>query len=350
MFKKISKIILIIFLCMAQPACDGNSSAPFNNSALNNNTKYLYVSSGSCYGGGVATSAGPTNSIARYSLDTGALINVVVDYNKLFPGDSPVSITEYDADNFLVLVENTAGRRVDLVNKTTGSVSSYIINGTALSAVLRSLVLLSDFSLLVSKSSAIEKFNSSKIRITSGANPYVNAPAAPCATSTTLISSVTTSASGKIVYTHAAASPNNRIGVIKTTGYAVAADCLAGQAGPVTTALPTRAIFHSGGKLLVSYGSTTAASNVVYSYDFDDSTGALSNATSIFSDSSIVNGPSTMVEDTETGDVFVANVISTFNTIERFSFSSNTLTRLTTTPFIPADAYTRCVSDMKVME
>lgn len=331
--------------------CGDKASAPFNNGAYGlGSEKYLYVASGACYGGGVATSAGPANTISKFNLTTGSLEKVVIDYNKLAPGDSPVAIYDYDSDNILVLIENAAGRRIDKVQKDGSGYTTFIVNATALNAVMRSMVLLNDFSLLVSKSSAVEKFNSAKARVTQGANPYVNAPAAPCATSTTLISSVAVHSSGKIVYTHAAATPNNRFGVISATGYAAAPDCLSGTAGPVTTALPTRALFHSGGKLLISFGSTTAASNLIYSYDFNGTSGAVTNPVAVFNDNSVVNGPSSMAEDPDSGDVFVASVTSTFNTIERFHFSNNLLTRASGNTFIPYSVYTRCVADMKVMK
>lgn len=343
--------ILCLIGATVLSACGGNGSSPFNNMAFNvSSDKHLYVASGSCYGGGVTVSTGPANTISKYNLETGAFERVIVDYNQQAPGDSPVAIYDYDSSRLLVLVENTGGRRIDIVRKDGGGVASYLYNATAFSAVLRSFILLSDFSILVSKSTAIEKFNSGKARVTMGANPWVNAPAGTCATSTTLISSVTAHANGKIVYTHAAATPNNKIGVIKDTGYAAAADCLGGVAGPTTLALPTRAMFHSDGKLLVSYGSTTAASNFIYSYTFNATTGAITAPTAAFNDSGvIINGPSAMAEDPATGDVYVANVTSTFNTIERFHYASGILTRAGGSTFIPSSAYTRCVADMKVM-
>ncbi|MEQ1665134.1 MAG: hypothetical protein ABL927_07135 [Bdellovibrionales bacterium] len=344
-------VIFVIIVFFFIFGCGDTGSSPFNSQAYQiDSKKHLYVVSGACYGGGVTTSAGPANTIAKFSLTTGALENVIIDYNLLAPGDSPVAIYEYDAENILVLVENAGGRRIDKVRKDGTGYSTHLVNATALSAAMRSILFLSDFSILVSKSSAIEKFNAAKARVTQGANPFINAPAAPCATSTTLISSVIAHSSGKIIYTHAAATPNNKIGVISSSGYAAGADCLNGTAAPNTTALPTRALIHSTGKLLVSYGSTTASSNFIYSYDFNGTSGAVTNPVAVFNDNSIVNGPSSMAENTDNGDVFVANVSSAFNTIERFHFSSNLLTRAFGNTFIPYGVYTRCVADLKVMK
>ena len=330
--------------------CNPSSSDSLN-STLNGSsgTSVLYVSSGSCYGGGVTTLTGSATVVA-YNLD-GSYNHMVVDYNALSPGDSPVGITEYDAYNLLIVVENTSGRRIDLVKKNGSGVSSYLFNSTALSAVLRSIVKLADTSLLVSKTSAIERFSSGKSRVTQSGNPYVNAPAGSCSTSTTMINGITASSTGKIIYTHAAATPNNRIGVIAAAGYAAAADCLSATTAPTTLAMPTDPLLHSSGKILVAYGSTTNASNFIYAYDYTDSTGVLSNATAAYTDSSIINGPSAMAEDTSTGNIYVSSATSTFNTIEKFTFNPTTklLTRVGTLPFIAPQVFSRCVSDMKVL-
>jgi hypothetical protein len=284
-------------------------------------------------------------------VDTGDVISTVIDYNEYNPGDSPVAIAEYNHDYILVLVENAAGRRIDLVSKDGKNVGFYLANTTALSAVGRAMAFLSDFSLLVSKSTAIEKFNSAKSRVTIGASPYVNAPAGSCATSTTLISSLAVLPNGKILYAHAAATPNNKIGMISAAGYSVAGDCLSAQAAPNTTALPTKILLHSSGQMLVAYGSVTAASNVIYSYSVNPTTNVISGATASWTDFSVVNGPSSMVEDPVTHDVFVANATSTFNTIERFHFDPTTklLTRVPGQTYKLSSIYSRCVADMKVM-
>lgn len=347
------RLLIMTIMALFSASCADQSSAPFNSSQQLSAKKYLYVLSGACYGGGVTTATGPSNTLVRFDLTTGNLDKVILDYNQIAPGDSPVSFSDFDSNRLLVLVENTAGRRIDIVNRDGSGYATYLTNATALSAVMRAISILPDFSVLVSKSSAIEKFNAGKSRVTSGANPFVNAPAAPCATATTLISSVTThSSSGKIVFTHAAATPNNKVSVISSTGYVAAGNCLASIAAPATTALPTRAIFHSSGKLLVSYGSTTTASNYIYSYDFNSSTGALTNATAVYDDGGLViNGPSSMAEDAATGDVYVANVTAAYNTIEKFHYSGGTeMTRDVGPAFIPYSVYTRCVADMKVAE
>jgi hypothetical protein len=203
----------------------------------------------------------------------------------------------------------------------------------------------------VSKSNSIEKFSVAKARVLQGASPYVNAPGLGCATSTTLISSVTTLPNGKILFAHSAATPNNKLALISSTGYATTADCLTSQAAPNTTAMPSALLFHSSGKLLAAYGSSTASSNFVYAYDVDMIANTISNPTAAFNDASTVNGPSAIAEDPTTGEVYVANGNQNFNTIEKFTFDPTTklLSRVPGQPFLGSQIYTRCVSDMKVL-
>lgn len=342
---------LILALSLLSASC-GKKSESFSDASGSsaNSDRMLFVASGGCYAGGVATSVGAF-TISAFNLESGMLERIVVDYNSLSPGDAPVGIAEYDAKTLMVLVENAAGRRIDLVKKDGSAVSTYLTNSTALGGVVRGLAKLPDNSVLVSKSTAVEKFSPAKSRVTQGASPYVNAPGSTCATATTLISSINSLSNGKILFTHAAATPNNKISIIAATGYATTADCLASVASPTTLAMPTVALVHSSGKLIVSFGSTTAASNFIYGYDLDVTSNIISGATAAFSDPSIIYGPSSMTEDPETGAVFVANGNSAFNTIEKLRFNSSTkvLTRDPGLPFIAPQVYTRCVSDMKVL-
>ncbi len=344
-------IAVVAAIVFAVSGCGQSSSDPFNQNVYQATHNSLYVATGNCYGGGVAVPAGPSNIISKVNIDTGQVESVVIDYNQYNPGDSPISIADYDTNHLLVLVENTAGRHIDLVNKDGSGATVYLANSTALNGISRQLLFLPDSSLLVSKSSAIEKFSSGKSRVTMGVNPYVYAPAGACATSTSLISSIGVFPNGKILYTHAAATPNNKIGLISATGYATTADCLAASASPTTTALPSKLLILNSGDTLVAYGSTTAASNFIYSYNVNSVTNSISGATPAWTDYTIVNGPSAMTQDSITGDVFVANGNATFQTIEKFTYNPSTklLTRIGSTPFMPASIYTRCVTDMKAL-
>ncbi len=329
-------------------SCGTEDSQSFNDVVKTSEDSALYVASGNCYAGGVVTSTG-VNTVTSFDTKTGKKIQVIVDYNQLMPGDSPVGVDEYDADHLLVLVENTTGRRIDLVKKDGSSISTFILNATALSAVGRKLRMAVDGSgYLVSKSSAIEKFTPSKARLTQGANPYISAPGSTCATSATLIPDFIQLSNGKHLYIHAAATPNNKIGVISASGYVTTADCLAVQAAPATTALPTAISYMKPGRVLVSYGSLTTASNFIYSYDIDETTNAISNVTSAYLNTGIVNGPTAMAEDPVTNEVYVAT--GKFNAIEKFIYDRTTrlLSLVGSSSFIQPNINTRCVTAMKV--
>jgi hypothetical protein len=332
--------------------------------------RYIYVAasglstSTGCYGGGVSTTgASAPNVVSRFRLENGAFDKVVCDWSP-YSGDNPVSIDNDYADSgkLMVLVENaTSGRRIDLCDIASGAITTYL-SSAGFGGVLRKLRTLPKGDVYVSDSTSIERFDPNKNRVTgAGAYPnnaFIQSPPGNCATATTNISAFfVTPSLGRVLFAHAAATPNNHIGYIESDGYrGNATDCLptAKIAAPSTTAMATHFLLHSSGKMLVAYGSTTAASNFVYAYDFDETNGGapLTGATSAYFNTSVLNGPSSMVEDTQTGAVYVANALSTLNTIEKFAFSSSskTLTRATTSPFIASQLMTRCMADMLIHE
>ena len=157
-------------------------------------------------------------------------------------------------------------------------------------------------------------------------------------------------ANGKVLYAHVAASPNNKLVLIGSTGYGVVGDCLTGQAAPTTTAMPTAVLTHSSGKVLVAWGSTTPTSNFVYSYPVDQTSNAFGTPVAAFNDGGVfVNGPSALAEDAISTDVYVANALSTMNTIERFSFDATTQTLKSKNMHFGPNIYTRCVAAMKAI-
>ena len=313
---------------------------------------YLYVASGACYGGDTTANAIATgsNTITRYHLDSGTFDKVIFDYNTLASGDQPASIIDNGKDELLVLIENAGSRRIDLLDKNTGQVRNYLTN-SIFTTVMRDFTRLSDGSLLISKSASIEKFNENKSRITSGASPFINAPAAPCATSTTLMTSVVQLSNGLIAYTHAATAPNNRLGIVKASGYVTPTDCLAGITMATTTALPTALLEERDGDVLVSSGSATTASNFIYSYQVNTSSGAISNPIPAYTDFTYISAPSAMIQDPTTGDIYVASARATLNSIERLTYDtgSRTLTRNAPT-YSGNSIYTRCVSGLAIGE
>lgn len=315
-------------------------------------SRFLYVASGACYGGDAtagATASG-SNIVSRYNIDTGAFDSLIVDYNAISTSDQPVGIVDWDADNLLVLVENGGTRRVDKVNKKTGAVLTYL-SSSVLNTQVRSLVKLADGSLYVSKGTAIEKFNANRVRVTAGTNPYVNAPAGNCATSTTMISGVDTLSNGRLFYAHAGATPNNRVGIIASTGYVAAGDCIQGVTVTTTTSLPTAVLrVKDTEHVLVASGSSVSASNRIDSYALASATTAVIPApVQAYTDFSYVTAPSAMIQDQSTGLIYVANARATHNSIEAFTYDTTTklLTRQSPS-FLVNSIYTRCVSGLAI--
>ncbi len=343
-------LITFFLLITAAPGCGKLQNGFINMSQ--SGERFLYVASGTCYAGGVVGTAG-TGLISRYSLEDGKLESEVINYGTVSPSDMPVGLARYDADRLLVGIENANGRRLDLLNVRTGAIEPFYVNATVLATQLRALTSLPSGGYLVARSTMIEKFSSFKTRVLTPNNlAFVNAPAGACATSTTAMVGATEVSGGKVLYIHAGVSPNNKIGMTSASGYSSAADCLTTQAAPATTALPTSIITHSSGKVLVSYGSTTGPSNSIHAYDVDANANTISGATASYANSSVVLGPSAMVENTTDQSVYVANAAAGAESIEKFTFdsSSKTLTRVGGSPFISTSLNIRCVSGMAVSE
>ncbi|MBL7670859.1 MAG: hypothetical protein JNM39_10265 [Bdellovibrionaceae bacterium] len=345
-------------------------------------SRYLYVASGTCYSGGgntTFTNATASNFVFRIDLATGAKDATIADYNSSpsQTGDSPVGIASIDSNNMYILVENaTAGaRRIEKVQKTTdGARTLFSNNTTALSVALRGLHILTNGDLLINKSTAIEKINTANVRITKGANPYVNAPAAPCATSTTLMSKVTTLSNQFILFLHAATS-QNRFGFVKPEGYGAAGDCTPAQAAPNTASFPVATAYDAvNSKLLVAYaGSTTTTDiNSIYAYNITETSSSVTvgTANKIYDASLypatypyLLYGISEMVLDPVDNTLYIATAINTATTvvnyaIEKFSYdasqigvaNTSVLTRSGSTPFFDYGGETKCIADMMIAD
>lgn len=357
------------------PATDSTPSAPVSI------PRYLYVASGACYSGGgntTFTNSTSANLVYRIDLSTGAKDNVLVDYNAspAQAGDSPVGIASADPDNIYVLVENTTtigARRVEKVPKNShGNRILFSNNTTAFNAQLRGLFLGSNGDLLINKSTAVEKITSSNVRILKGANPYISAPAAPCATSITLIPKVEVLSNQFIVFLHAAAS-QNRFGFVKPEGYSAVGDCTVAQAAPNVASFPVATVYDAANsKLIVAYaGSATATDiNSIYAYDITETASSVTvgAANKIYDVSQypttypyLLYGISEMVLDPEEKKIYIATAVNTSTTvvnyaIEKFSYdgskigvsNSEVLTRNGTVPFYDYGIDTKCISDMMI--
>lgn len=356
----LTRLFLALFLCLTFLNCNKDDSEDSIQKIFITPTptpvpeptpepKYIYVSSGTCYAGGVATSTGSA-TIARFRYEDGAFDSIVMDYNTFAPGDFPVGLLNFDNENLLVAIENASGRRVDKVAKDGSQFNVFLLNSTALSGILRDIKRSADGSILISKSTAIEKFTTSKARVTQGANPFISAPGSVCATTATLISSFALMPNDKIAFVHAAASPNNKLNLISSSGYVTTADCLGTLAAPVTTAMPTSVIYHSSGYLVVAYGSITPASNLIGAYTLDYENNIIGSFIESFKDLSVINGPTVMYEDPVTKEIYIANGAAAYNNIEKFTIDSMTglMQRVGQSSFIPQNIFTRCVTGILI--
>lgn len=365
-----SLALMILVTGCAQPEATKATTAAPSTTPTTPDPTYLYVATGACYSGTgntTFTTLTSSNLLYRINTSTGQKDITIADYNA-FPastGDSPVGVASVDTDNLIVLVENsTSGRRVEsLQKKSLISRSMFSGNTTIMSAVLRGLLRLSDGSILINKSSGIEKMTSSGVRI--GSPLITNNLGATCGSTITQMTSFSILNNSKIVYTHAAAG-QNRFGIISASGYSVAGDCLGAQAAPNASAYPVASVYvAASNQLIVAYAgnAVTTALNSIYVYDINETTNAITGATVLYDASLfpatykyLLYGISSMAYDADTKSLFVATAISNATTvvnyaIEKFTYdpTAKTITRATTsTPFYNYGIDTKCIASMTV--
>lgn len=351
-------VLLVTVVCTFGVGCQPKKVAETEDSSTSPTPtptpeRYLYIQSGGCFAPTGLTASSASKTIVRINLTTGVVDKTIADYTAALT-DTPVAIAPYDTDNMYVLVENTGGRRIELLNKSTASVTNFLINSTALSSVVRTLTIGADGSFLVSRSSAVERFASNKARLPSSATTFLSAPAGTCVTSTNAITATAFTGAGDILYAHSftGASTNNRIGM--TTGSAAAAStCYQGVAAPTTAHYPTSMVYLPDVKhLLVAYSSSTAANNQVWQYTVDESAHTLTAAgAAAYNNQAVINGPTAMAYDSTTGYIYIANGTTAFaNSIEKFTYDSTakTLTRVGSVAFSSPTINHNCINSMFV--
>ena len=382
----------------------------------------LYIASGQCNSGlGITTYSSSTSSrlVSKVNLSSGAM-SFFLDLSSPYQGGnllqetSPQSLVD-DGANVLMLTENatiagTGERRIFTIPKASPyNMSIYSTDYNALTPtpahITRALAKNVDGTLLFSKSVSIEKIGTNSLRIPMGANAWVNAPAAPCSSSATLMSSVialppfSPATVGKVLFAHNdTVAANNRMGIVSQDGYSVAADCTGGvqvsgvahtYASNVTGPLPI--IFAAGGvnvtsmiyistgtgtgKVIASYSAATAAelnnnANLNYAIVMWDVTEAsttlstLTNPVVLYRDFSTIFGVSAMAYDDTTGVLYVATAsqpgVANQTTsgyaykVEKFTLNittpSLTLVQVNNKPFVERSSATKCISSMIVAE
>jgi len=405
---------LALSLSLIATSCSKKEEETLN-SLIGSINKTLYVSTGSCNSGtGITTyTTTATRTVEQFLLESGIHLGTLIDYNyagTFAAATHPKNVVD-NGDSLFILNENattTSERKIIKVPKTNPlSFTNYYSNATVLSGAMVGLTIDNEGSMLISKTTAIEKINTTPIRIPAGTNPWVNAPGGACATSTTFISNVAALppasgiTTGRIIFTHQGATAvANRIGIIAQTGYYSTADCLNGvqissvthtKASNLTSGTvafntngtsPTSMAYipyTSGtitGKLIVSYANGQTSNNnagvynlnhglVIWDISETSTTATLTNPIVLYDNTSYVFGISAMAYDGESGYLYVATagepgaVNQTTNSygynIEKFSLTFNAsgapqLTRLlyNNQPFIKGGAYTKCVSGLTI--
>ncbi len=340
--------------------------------------KYLYVASGICYSGnGVTTFTATTASNLVYRIDTttGQRDKIIADYQAApaTAGDTPTSVEIWDDSQVAILVRNgTTGRAIELAPKEGGARTNFGLNpsaATILATAPAAMKKSADGSLLIARTGFIEKVSSTGVRL--GA-PWVNNNlGATCGAANALFTTVLESSTAKIITMNAAATPNNRLISVSASGGNATAGCLAAQASPATTTFPVAAVYDSANsKLIVAYAGSTTADNLnsIYAYDYNESTGVISNAQEIYDAFTypatynfLLFGISAMALDAENGALYVSTAISTATTVVNYNIeklnydptligSSNTsvLTRSSTVPFYGYGVDTKCISSLKL--
>ena len=309
--------------------------------------KFIYVVSGPIYAGSGVTADSPANTVTRFSLD-GTFDRVVVDYNSS-PGDGPVAVVDYNKDDLLVLVENASGRRIDRVERVGGSFSTFLTNSAALNGQVRSLTPARDGGWVVSKTSAIEKFNSGKARVRQGVNSFIQNPAGDCAMGTPTLTRTLEGPAGTVIVANAASAPYNKLLLFKENGYASASDCVDALAAPTSVHFPTAMLLHTSGILLVAYSNGSVPMSEIHAHSITQS--EIGPGVLVFSNPGIALGVSAMAE-LPNGNVIIASAASGYNSIEEFTFDAAaiTLSRAGNFPLLPSTIHTRSISGLLVSE
>ncbi len=378
-------ISMMAFLTSCQPQVqetgkdgEGSSSNPPAESPSTPDapTRRLYVASGQCYSGSGITTFNATtasNLIFKVNTTTGIREGIIADYYAApaAAGDTPLSLVEWDAHNLLVFVRNGTKGGIEVLPKQGGIRNVFGTNpaiSTILATAPQAMQKSSDGGLLLIRTGFIEKLNASGIR---QASPHVNNNlGATCGTSNALYTNIAVSNNGYIITANAAASPNNRL--ISVPGSGASGSCSSGVAAPAATTYATALVFdRTHGKLIVAYAGNTIASaniNSIHAYDFDETTGAISNDQTIYDANQyptvypyLLFGISAMTLDEETNSLYVATAISNATTavnyaIEKFTYNaakigvtnSEVLTRSGSLPFYNYGADTKCISSMVV--
>lgn len=334
--------------------------------------RYLYFAAGGCYAGGLGTTRPTATSssglISRINLTNAQLQAVpIIDYLQYGLNLWPVGITNYDKDYLLAnIMTSSSGFRIDKIKKNSIlEKTDYLVDLTNLNTPLRSISKLTDGSILISRSTMIEKYNSSNTRVlnTLGNASYISNPLDVCSNSKTIITSALQLPNNQILFTHAGGATNNRLAIVDKDGYDATTDCKSAytfsaadsSTSPATVAVPTAAVLipnTSPYQLIVATTATVASHDQLWLFTINPTTNAITYVKSLYNDGSFVKGATAMTYDSTDNSLYVANgSIALGNSIEKFTYDSTTQTLLrTTSTFLGLNFETQCINSMFIDE
>jgi len=412
-------LVTTMTLTMVMVACQKKSEDASATAA----PKTLYVSTGACNsGGGVTTylAATATKTIERFGSDNGAHKGTLIDYtvSNFLASTTPQNMIDKGSELWVLnenaVVAAAAERRVIRIPKADPlNYKVHYANLTSMNGIMRGLASDVDGSMLIGKTTAVEKINSVPVRVIANTFPWVNNPQSTCTGSNVAISGVTLlppltalgAGAGKIIMAHqGTTTAANKLNVIRESGYFGNTDCVMGTTiasishtlatnlvaktvafNAVVGTSPTSMVYidtpggATTGKLLVTYSNnqqsnTTAAgaynvNHAIVAIDVNDTalgTTTLGPATILWDDYSIVYGASAMAYDASTNSLYVAvggepgvapaayAANSVGYNIEKFTLDTTNWTLSRVAPnnqaFIRGNENTKCISDMKLGE
>ena len=328
-------------------ACASKEEGVDLSSTASTSDYYLYISSG-------WPTANAVNIVTKWD-SNGGYVGTVYDYASM-TGYSPqtlLSATFGGITSFLSLAYNGTNARIDQMAVTGAGFTSYISDNAALVLGGRRMALTPDGSVVVPRTLAtagVERFNSARIRLTTGVTPrYVTAAMCQCANIVAVASGYTTTGAEVVLGANAVVTPNNRISVWNGPTSACGSAALQPAAVPATTMWPVDLTFIQAGKILVLwYPFTAATTNAqIYRYDvtgppntvtidngvlaYDDGAGDIATISA-----TPQNLPSAITHYTHEDGTRYVFVATSNGTILKFTYNSTTgvLTKVGTVPLI----------------
>jgi hypothetical protein len=359
-FTKIKLASLLFFTGLLFAGCTEKESGT-DLSSQGGSDYYLYISSG-------WPTASAVNIVTKWD-SSGNYVGVVLDYATMtgFSPGTMLTTTLNGVPSFLSLAYNGTNGRIDAFSMAGTNSGSYIVDNTGLVAGARRFAITPDGGVVVPRTLAtlgIERYNSARIRLTSGAVPrYVTSAMCPVTNIVAVAAGYTTTGVEVVLGANAAATTNNRISVWNGQTAVCGAAALQPATVPSTLMWPVDLNFISSGKILVLwYPFTASTTNAqIYQYDvtgtppnvtidngvlaYDDGAGdiATPNATPH-------NLSSAITYYTHTNGTRYVFVATANNTILKFTHdpTSGVLTKVGTLPFIYNSGLIRSPSSIVV--